>query len=41
MPYFEFLWTDEIIDHLAEHGIGTKEFELGRNCGRTAVVLRV
>jgi hypothetical protein len=27
MPYFEFLWTEEIIAHLAEHGIGTKEFE--------------
>jgi hypothetical protein len=26
MPSFEFLWTDEIINHLAEHGIGPKEF---------------
>jgi hypothetical protein len=27
MPYFEFLWTDEILKHLAEHGIGQDEFE--------------
>jgi hypothetical protein len=27
MPYFEFLWTEEILAHLAEHGIGRKEFE--------------
>ena len=27
MPYFEFLWTDEIIAHLAEHGVGRDEFE--------------
>ena len=27
MPYFEFVWNDEIIAHLAEHGIDTEEFE--------------
>lgn len=27
MPYFEFLWTDEIIEHLAEHGISQEDFE--------------
>lgn len=27
MPYYEFVWTDEIIEHLAEHGVGPKDFE--------------
>ena len=27
MPYYEFLWTDEIIRHLAEHGVSAKDFE--------------
>jgi hypothetical protein len=27
MPYFEFAWTEEILDHLAEHGITRREFE--------------
>lgn len=27
MPYFEFLWTDENIEHVAEHGISREEFE--------------
>lgn len=27
MPYFEFIWTDEIIKHLAEHGVSTDDFE--------------
>jgi hypothetical protein len=27
MPYFEFLWNDEIVEHLAEHGVAPKEFE--------------
>lgn len=27
MPYYEFLWTDAILDHVAEHGVGRKEFE--------------
>jgi hypothetical protein len=27
MPYYFFMWTDEIIDHLAEHGISPEDFE--------------
>ena len=27
MSAFDFLWTDEIIDHLAEHGISQNDFE--------------
>ncbi len=27
MPYFEFVWTDEIVDHLAEHGVNQQDFE--------------
>ena len=27
MPYYEFLWTDENIGHVAEHGISQDEFE--------------
>ena len=27
MPYFEFLWTDENIEHLAEHDISQDDFE--------------
>jgi hypothetical protein len=27
MPYFDFIWTDEIIKHLAEHGISQDDFE--------------
>ena len=27
MPYFEILWTEEIIEHLAEHGISQDDFE--------------
>lgn len=27
MPYYEFLWTDENIEHVAEHGISQGEFE--------------
>ena len=27
MAYYEFVWTDEIIDHLAEHGITPQAFE--------------
>lgn len=26
VPYFEFLWTDEIAEHLAEHGVSPEEF---------------
>jgi hypothetical protein len=27
MPYYEFLWTDEIAAHLDEHGVNQDEFE--------------
>ncbi len=27
MPYFDFLWTEEIIAHLAEHDISPDDFE--------------
>ncbi len=27
MPYYFFVWTPEIIDHLAEHGVASEEFE--------------
>lgn len=27
MPYYEFVWTEEIIDHLAEHGVSMEDFE--------------
>ena len=27
MPYFEFMWTEEIIAHLAEHDISPDDFE--------------
>lgn len=27
MAYFEFLWTEEISEHLAEHGVGREDFE--------------
>jgi uncharacterized DUF497 family protein len=27
MPYFEFLWTDEILAHLEEHGVTREDFE--------------
>ena len=27
MPYYEFLWTDEITAHLAEHGVAPEEFQ--------------
>ena len=27
MPYFQFIWTEEIIEHLAEHGISQADFE--------------
>ena len=25
--YFEFIWTDEILEHLAEHDIAPEDFE--------------
>jgi hypothetical protein len=27
MAYYEFLWTDEIVAHLEEHGVTPDEFE--------------
>ncbi len=27
MAHFEFQWTDEIVDHLAEHNVQPEEFE--------------
>lgn len=27
MPWFDFFWTQEIIDHLAEQGVAPAEFE--------------
>jgi hypothetical protein len=27
MPYYEFIWTPEIIAHLAEHGVSPDDFE--------------
>ena len=27
MPYFEFLWTDDNIAHLEEHGVSQADFE--------------
>jgi len=27
MPYYEFLWTNDIVRHLAEHGISQDDFE--------------
>ena len=27
MPYYEFHWNEEIIEHIAEHGISRDDFE--------------
>jgi len=27
MPYFDFIWTKETLDHLSEHGISREDFE--------------
>jgi hypothetical protein len=27
MAYFEFVWTDEIIEHLAEHDVSPEDFQ--------------
>jgi hypothetical protein len=38
MPYYDFLWTDEIITHLAEHGVSREDFEgVVSNPSRTSV----
>ena len=26
MPFYEFFWTDEIVEHLAEHGVTPEDF---------------
>jgi hypothetical protein len=26
-PYYFFLWTDEIVEHLAEHGVMVEDYE--------------
>ena len=28
MPYFEFFWNDETLEHLDEHGVSREDFEL-------------
>ena len=27
MPYYEFVWNDEIVAHLEQHGVSTEDFE--------------
>ncbi len=27
MAYYNFLWTDEIVEHVAEHGVDPEEYE--------------
>ncbi len=27
MPAFDFIWSDDIIEHLAEHGVSQDDFE--------------
>jgi hypothetical protein len=27
MPYFDFIWTEEIVEHLAEHDVSPEDFE--------------
>ena len=27
MPYYDFIWNDEIVRHLAEHGLSQGDFE--------------
>jgi len=27
MPFLQFIWTDEVISHLNEHGISPEDFE--------------
>jgi hypothetical protein len=27
MPVFDFVWTDEIVEHLAEHAVSQDDFE--------------
>lgn len=27
MPYYDFFWTDEIVEHLEQHGVSVEEFK--------------
>jgi hypothetical protein len=27
MPYFDFIWTDEIVEHISQHGVSPDDFE--------------
>jgi len=27
VPYYEFIWTDALVDHVTEHGVSLDEFE--------------
>ncbi len=27
MPYYEFIWNDEIVDHLAEHDVSPEQLK--------------
>jgi hypothetical protein len=27
MAFYDFIWTDEIVEHLADHGISQDDFE--------------
>ncbi len=27
MPYYFFVWNDDAIEHLSEHGVSTEDFE--------------
>ena len=27
MPYYQFFWTDENLEHITEHGVTAEEFE--------------
>jgi uncharacterized DUF497 family protein len=27
MPYYEFVWTDDLAQHIAEHGVSQDDFE--------------
>lgn len=27
MAYFDFVWTDDLVDHIAQHGVSREDFE--------------
>jgi hypothetical protein len=38
MPYYDYVWTEEIVQHLAEHGVSRDDFEqVVSNPDRTGV----